>query len=58
MFIIDILESAAKSQQAVILVHVHAYLSLSLQDAVSLFSRANITDEQVHNLKSLCTDIY
>lgn len=58
MFIIDILESAAKSQQTVLLVHIHAYLCLCLRDAVSLFSRVNITDEQVCNLKSLCTDIY
>ena len=57
MFIIDILESAAKSQQAVLLVHIHAYLCLCLRDAVSLFSRINIIDEQVCNLKSLRTDI-
>ncbi len=58
MYVIDILEGAAKSQQAVLLIHVHAYLCLCLRDAVSLFSRVNITDEQVCNLKSLCTDIY
>jgi hypothetical protein len=58
MYIIDILESSAKSHQAVLLIHVHAYLCLCLRDAVSLFSRVNITDERVCNLKSLCTHIY
>ena len=58
MYIIDILEGAAKNQQVVLLIYVHAYLCLCLQDAVSLFSRVNTTDKQVCNLKSLCTDIY
>ncbi len=58
MYIIDILEGAAKGQQALLIIHIHAYLCLCLHDAVSLFSRVKITDQQVSDLKSFCTSYY
>ena len=57
MFLIDALESGASSK-ATELLHVHAYLCLCLRNAVSLFSRVNITDEQIQELKQHCTNLY
>jgi hypothetical protein len=50
MYIIDILEGAAKGERALFIIHIHAYLCLCLRDAVSLFSRVNMTDQQVSDL--------
>ena len=56
MFLISILEGQAKSPQAKLIVHIHAYLCL--RNAVSLFSRINISDEDVHELKIHCKNFY
>ncbi len=58
MYIIDILEGAAKGERALFIIHIHAYLCLCLRDAVSLFSRVNMTDRQVSDLESFCKSYY
>ena len=58
MFLIDVLEGVAKGQSALLTIHVHAYLCLCLRDAVSLFSRVKLTDQQVSDLKFICTSYY
>ncbi len=60
MFLISVLEGQAitKSQQAIQIVHIHACLCLSLRNAVSLFSRVNISDEEVSELKTHCRNFY
>ncbi len=50
MFLIDLLEKNVTENQSEVL-HIHAYLCLCLRNAVSLFSRINITDEQVEELR-------
>ena len=55
MFLIDILEKDSTGMQSKHL-HIHSFLCLCLRDAVSLFSRVNITDGQVTNLKQHCSD--
>ena len=57
MFLIDVLEDGASSKAAQLL-HVHAYTCLCLRNAVSLFSRVNITDEEVLELKQHCTNYH
>ena len=57
MFLINVLENGASGKAAELL-HVHAYLCLCLRNAVSLFSRVNITDEQILELKQHCTNFY
>jgi hypothetical protein len=57
MFLIDVLENGV-SGKAGELLHVHAYLCLCLRNAVSLFSRVNITDERVLELKQHSTNFY
>ena len=57
MFLINVLENGVSGKAAELL-HVHAYLCLCLRNAVSLFSRVNITDEQILELKQHCTNFY
>ena len=57
MFLIDVLENGISGKTAQLL-HIHAYLCLCLQNAVSSFTRVNITDEQVLDLKQHCTNFY
>jgi hypothetical protein len=57
MFLIDVLENGISGKAAELL-HIHAYLCLCLQNAFSLFTRVNITDEQVLDLKQHCTNFY
>ena len=40
------------------MLHVHAYLCLCLRNAVALFTRVSITDEQVVELKQHCSDYH
>ena len=58
MFLISILEGQTKSQQAKQIIHIHAYLCLCLRNAVSLFSRVNISDEEVSELETHCRNFY
>ena len=58
MFLVDVLEGGAKGQSALLTIHVHAYLCLCLRDAVSLFSRVKLTDQQVSDLNFFCTSYY
>ena len=46
MFLINVLETLAKNEQARLVIHIHAYLCLCLRNAVSLFSRVKITDDE------------
>jgi len=57
MFLIDLIEEGAvgKSQQRI---HAIAYACLCLRESVSLFSRLNITDEQVSKLKETCNNYF
>ena len=57
MFLIDVLENGISGKAAELL-HIHAYLCLCLRNAVSLFTRVNITDEQALELKQHCTNFY
>ncbi|XP_028410772.1 uncharacterized protein LOC114533453 [Dendronephthya gigantea] len=57
MFLIDVLENGVSGITSNIL-HVHAYLCLCLRNAVALFSRVNITDEQVRELKKHCENFH
>ena len=57
LFLIDVLENGISGKAAELL-HIHAYLCLCLRNAVSLFTRVNITDEQVLELKQHCTNFY
>lgn len=57
MYLIDVLENGV-SGKASKLLHVHAYLCLCLRNVVSLFSRVNITDDQVVELKQHCTNFH
>ena len=56
MFLIDLLEKNASEKSEIL--HIHAYLCLCLRNAVSLFSRVNITDEQVQELEKYCREYY
>ena len=58
LFLISTLEGQAKSQQAKQIIHIHAYMWLCLRNAVSLFSRINISDEEVSELKTHCRNFY
>ncbi len=53
MFLTDLLEKNVTENQSEVL-HIHAYLCLCLRNAVSLFSRINITNEQVEELRYYC----
>ena len=57
MLVIDVLESGASGKAAKLL-HVHAYMCLCLRNAVALFSRVNITEEEIVELKQHCTKFY
>ncbi|XP_068748992.1 uncharacterized protein [Montipora capricornis] len=48
-------ECRANPGREVTILHVIAYICLCLRDCVSLFSRIEITDEQVSELKAICT---
>ena len=54
MFLIDLLEKNASEKSEIL--HIHAYLCL--RNAVSLFSRVNITDQQVQELEKYCREYY
>ena len=56
MFLIDLLEKSVPAKSEIL--HIHAYLCLCLRNAVSLFSRVNITDQQLQELESYCHDYY
>ena len=56
MFLIDLLEKNASEKSEIL--HIHAYLCLCLRNAVSLFSRVNITDQQVQELEKYCREYY
>ena len=58
MYLINLLEPSAKSKQGRLVLHIHAYLCLSLRDAVSLFSRIIITDADVLKLEKHCRHFY
>ena len=53
MFLVEVLDTFATGRQVQIL-HVHSYLCLCLRDCVALFSRVNITDEELTKLRELC----
>jgi hypothetical protein len=57
MFLINVLENGVSGKAAELL-HVHPNLCFCLRNAVSLFSRVNITDEQILELKQHCTNFY
>ena len=57
MFLIDVLEKSIKGRETEA-IHCHAYLCLCLRNAVSLFSRFDITDDQVEELKDYCTSFH
>ena len=55
MSLISAVESRANSGRDVTILRVIAYICLCLRDCVSLFSRVEISDEQVSELKAICT---
>ena len=55
MSLISAVECRANPGREVTILHVIAYICLCLRDCVSLFSRIEITDEQVSELKAICT---
>ena len=55
MSLISAVESRANPGREVTILHVIAYICLCLRDCVSLFSRLEVTDEQVSELKAICT---
>lgn len=55
IYLIDVLEKNSPDTQTKYY-HIHAFLCFCLRDAVSLFSRKNITDEQVSMLKHYCSN--
>ena len=55
MSLISAVESRANPGREVTILHVIAYICLCLRVCVSLFSRLEITDEQVSELKAICT---
>ena len=57
MFLIDLLEKGV-SRKASQVLHIHAYLCLCLRNAVSLFTRVNITNEQIEKLNEYCRDFH
>ena len=56
MFLVDLLEKITPDKSEIL--HIHAYICLCLRNAVSLFSRVNITDEQVKQLEGICQEYY
>jgi hypothetical protein len=58
MFLINVLETLAKNEQARLVIHIHAYLCLCLRNAVSLFSCVKITDDEVGELELHCGNFY
>ena len=57
MFLIDLVEEKTLGMQSKQL-HIHAYLCLCLRNAVSLFSRINISDEEVSSLEQHCCSFF
>lgn len=55
MSLISAVECKANPGKEVTILHVIAYICLCLRDCVSLFSCIEITDEQVSELKAICT---
>ena len=53
MFLVDLLEENSLGMQSKQL-HIHAYLCFCLRNAVSLFTRINISDEEVSCLEQHC----
>jgi hypothetical protein len=57
MFLIDLVEEKTVGMQSKQL-YIHAYLCLCLRNAVSLFSRINISDEEVSSLEQYCCSFF
>jgi hypothetical protein len=57
MFLIDVLEKSIKGKETEA-IHCHAYLCFCLRNAVSLFSRFDITDDQVVELRDYCKSFH
>ena len=51
MFLIDLLEKSVPAKSEIL--HIHAYLCLCLRNAVTLFSRVNITDQQLQEWETI-----
>lgn len=59
MSLISAIECSANALgRGATILHVIAYICLCLRDCVSLFSRLDISDEQVSELKTLCTNYF
>ena len=58
MSLIAAVESRAIACRETTILHVIAYICLCLRDCVSLFSRLAISDEEVSELKTLCTNYF
>ena len=58
MSLISPLESTAEPGRPKTILHVIAYICLCLRDCVSLFSRINISDDEICRLSRLCHDYF
>ena len=58
MYLISAIEELNDSTPARLKLHVLAFTTLSLRNAVSLFNRFNIEEEQLHELDKACNDFY
>ena len=53
-----VLESTAEPGRPKTILHVIAYICLCLRDCVSLFSRINISDDEICRISRLCHDYF
>lgn len=58
MYLILAIEEEKDSTPARLKLHVLAFATLSLRNAVSLFNRFNVTEEQLQELDKACNDFY
>ena len=54
MYLVDIADAHADTSNERFVIHVIAFICLYLRDAISLFSRLHIADEEISKLKELC----
>ena len=54
MYLVDIADAHADTSNERFVIHVIAFICLCLRDAISLFSRLHIADEEISKLKELC----
>ena len=58
MYLLESLESPADTATQTFRLHTFAFVSLELRNAVSLFCRFTINDEEIKELNNFCTNYF